>query len=412
VLRRFLLVACLLLCPLPALAQALDGDWNGTLVAPNAKLRLLFHFQTRDGALHATIASVDQGGLAMAAEPAALDKDKLDLTVPGVAGHYQGTLSADGKTITGTWTQRGNGLPLDLVPGSIAPRKLVRAPQPGDLTIAAPGGTLAGTIWKAGDGKRAAVIITGAGPANRNGDSATNGGRGTYRMIAEGLAAHGITTLSFDKRGIGESAAAAPPPEKMTVQIRGDDVRLFAAELKKRTGAPCIWLIGHSEGGLIAIMAAANNPDICGIVTLAGMGRPQLLLFREQLPRTLPDALKPKLLAALDAIAAGKSVDAPELGGLFSAVGQPYMRSEINLDPAALLATMKFPVLILQGGADEIMGAGDPQALAKARPDATLHILPGVNHSQRIAKDDPGTGPTPLAPGLTDTIAAFLKAHS
>jgi pimeloyl-ACP methyl ester carboxylesterase len=407
--RRFLIAVCLLLVPLPALA--LDGDWNGVLATPTARIRLLFHFQSSGGALHATVTSVDQTGGAIAADPATLDRNTLDLVVAGVAGRYQGTVSGDGKTISGTWSQGGKSFPLNLAPGSIAPRP-PRAPQPGDLTIAVSGGTLGGTIWRAGDGKLAAVLITGAGPANRDGDSAVNGGRGTYRMIAEGLAAHGITTLSFDKRGVGESAAAAPPPEKMTVQMRGADARAFAAELKKRTGARCVWLIGHSEGGLIAILAAQDNPDICGIVTLAGMGRPQIELFREQLPRTLPEALKPKLMAALDTIAAGGAVDAPELGGLFAPKAQPYMRSEINLDPAALLAIMKFPVLILQGGADEIMGAGDPQALAKARPDATLKILPGVNHSQRIARDDPGTGPTPLAPGLTDTIAAFLKAHA
>ena len=58
------------------------------------------------------------------------------------------------------------------------------------------------------------------------------------------------------------------------------------------------------------------------------------------------------------------------------------------------------------------VSVADARALAAARPDATLKILPGVDHSQRIAKDDPGTGPGPLAQGVTETIADFMKAHT
>lgn len=406
------LAVCFFLVPLPASAQTLDGDWNGTLVTPGGTLRLLFHFQTSGGALRATIDSVDQNGGTMTATPVTLDKAKLTLTVAAVAGSYEGTLSADGKAIIGTWTQRGRSLPLNLAPGSIAPRRLVRAPQPGDLTIAAPGGILAGTIWKAGDGRPAALIITGSGPANRNGDSATNGGHGTYRLIAEGLQAHGITTLSIDKRGIGESAGAMASESALRVQTYGDDIRLWAAELKTRSGARCVWLIGHSEGGLVAELAAANNPDICGIVTLAGMGRSFGTLMREQLQRTLPPALLPKALSTIDALEAGKTVPnpPPELFALFRPSVQPYMLSEINLDPAALMAALKIPLLIVQGDDDQNVSLTDARALAAARPDATLKIMPGMNHSQRLTKDDTG-GPAPLAPGLTDTIAAFLKAH-
>lgn len=408
-LRR--LLCLLMLLPLPALAATLDGDWNGTLATPRANLRLLFHFAREKGQLVTDVTSVDQTTTPLRAATTTLSDTALTVDFPNLKAGFKGTLDNAAHTITGAWTQNGHDLPLVLKPGTIKPTALYRAPQPGDLTIDAPGGKLAATIWKA-DSKLAAVIITGSGPANRNGDSTTNGGRGTYRMIAEGLQAQGINALSFDKRGIGESAPAALPPEKMTVDVRADDVRLLVKELKSRTGARCVWLVGHSEGGLIGILAAQNNPDICGIVSLSGMGRSLDVLLREQMASRLPEELKAKLGPTLDDIKAGKTVDAPQFGPMFSAPALPYMRSEMVTDPAALLAHTKFPMLILQGDADENMSPADPQALARARPDATLAILPGMDHSLRLAKDDPGSGPSPLLPGLVDRIAKFMHDHS
>jgi pimeloyl-ACP methyl ester carboxylesterase len=88
------------------------------------------------------------------------------------------------------------------------------------------------------------------------------------------------------------------------------------------------------------------------------------------------------------------------------------MMSEFAVNPAALLHRLKVPVLILQGDADKNVSVADAQTLAAARPDATLKVFPGVNHSQRIAKDDPGRGPGPLAPGIIEAIADFMKAHT
>jgi hypothetical protein len=411
-LGRLMLVLGLLL-PLPAMAQTLNGDWNGTLRLPNGgSLRILFQFRDTPAGLQVSTVNVDLRGETYPAGAATLAGKALSITFPAQESSYQGTLSDDGKTIAGAWSQRGRSLPLDLTRGTLT-AAVLHQPEPGDLTIATPTGTLAGTILKAGDGKLAAVIITGAGPANRDGNSPVNGGRGTYRDIAEGLAAQGVTTLRFDKRGIGQSAAAMRSESELRIETYASDVRAWAAELKKRTGAPCIWLVGHSEGALIATMAAGSNSDICGVVTLAGVGRGMDTGWREAFARALPPDRMKQVNEVVDAIKAGRTVSDPPpmLMGAFRPSIQPYMMSVLAQDPATLLSRLKLPVLILQGDADTNVTVADAKALAAARPDASLKILPAVNHSLRIAKDDPGTGPGPLAPGITQSIADFMKAH-
>lgn len=402
-----------LLLSLPAMAQPLSGDWNGTLRIPNGGgLRILFQFRDTSSGLEVTPINVDVRGESYPAGTATLDGKTLSIAFPAQGSSYQGTLSDDGKAITGTWSQRGRSLPLDLARGTIT-AAVLHQPEAGDLTITTSTGTLAGTILKAGDGKLAAVIITGAGPANRDGNSPINGGRGTYRDIAEGLAAQGVTTLRFDKRGIGQSAAAMRNESELRIQTYASDVSAWAAELKKRTGASCVWLVGHSEGALIATMAAGGNPDICGVVTLAGVGRGMDTGWREAFARALPPDQQQRAGDVIEAIKAGQPVSDPPpmLMGAFRPSIQPYMISVFAQDPAALLHRLKVPVLILQGDADTNVTVADAKALAAARPDASLRIMPAVNHSLRIAKDDPGTGPGPLAPGIAEAIAAFMKAH-
>ena len=202
---RRLLLLVLLLAPLPAFAQTLDGDWNGTLdTLTRGHLRVLFRFGHADGALVAKFITVDQAGATFPAD-AKLDGRHLTLTMT-FGGSYDGTIAEDGKSITGNFRQRGFSMPLTLAPGTImAPS--VHQPEPGDLAIQTSSGALAGTILR--KGPIGVVFIAGSGPNNRDGM------RGTYRDMAEGLAAHGITSLRFDKRGVGESAPAMTREEDL-----------------------------------------------------------------------------------------------------------------------------------------------------------------------------------------------------
>jgi len=411
-LRRLLFLTLLFLPP-PAFAQtenvALDGDWNGTLDTPGGRhLHMLFRFSHVDGALQAQFISVDQAG---AAFPAQVTLDGRHITLAmAFGGSFDGSVAEDGKSIAGSFHQTIT-LPLTLVQGTIA-APTVRQPEPGDVTIQTASGALAGTILRKSD--IGVVLINGSGNANRDGNSADNGGRNTYRAMAEALAARDITSLRFDKRGVGESAPALTREEDVRIQTYADDVKSWAAELKRRLGARCVWLGGHSEGGMLAVMAAQDNADICGLILFASPGRPLAVIIREQLTRQLPPEHLATALAALDDLDADRPIAnlPPQLMSLMRPSIQPFLRSQMKVDVPALLARLKIPVLILQGDADMNVSVADARALTKARPDATLKILPGVNHSQRIAATDTGTGPGALAPGEMDMVAQFMHEHA
>jgi len=286
-------------------------------------------------------------------------------------------------------------------------------------------GTLSGTLSAydfSGPAGPAALIIAGSGPTDRNAN-----GPGihpnTYKMLAEALAAEGITTLRFDKRGVIHSAMALSSEKDLRIQTYAGDAKAWAEELRTQTHTECVWLIGHSEGALIAEMVAQDNPHICGLVLISGAGRKAGDLLRDQLdhaPQPIPDALKKTAFDIIARLEQGQTVDdlTPSFQALFRPSVQPYMISWMALDPPALLAKLKQPVLILQGDNDIQIKVDDAKKLAAARPDARLVILPGVNHvlkiapTERRANADTYRNPVlPLAPGIADAIAAFMKEH-
>lgn len=289
-----------------------------------------------------------------------------------------------------------------------------------NVSLTVPPGTLSGTLAMPAKPDTAVLLIAGSGPTNRDGNSTIPGVRpNTLKLLAQELAARGIATLRTDKRGIGESAAAMTSEAELTIQTYVGDTKAWAADLKRRAGLRCVWLLGHSEGSLIAELAAENNPGICGLVLVAGGGRTLGAIIRAQVeanPANPPNIRKQvsDILASLEAGHAVADVP-PLLQSLFRPSLQPYLISELTLDPAAILARQKIPVLILQGDNDLQVSVADSRLLAAARPDATLVILPGVNHMLKSAPADrAGNFATyadpalPLAPGIVDGVAAFI----
>ena len=267
------------------------------------------------------------------------------------------------------------------------------------------------------------LIIPGSGPIDRDGNSPAGVLAAPYRLLAESLVARGVTTVRIDKRGFAGSAGATPDGNAVTIPDYVTDVNAWIAVVRQGTHASCVWLLGHSEGGLVAL-AAARNSRVCGLILVSAAGRPMGELLREQLKANPANApLLDQALPAIDALEAGKQVDtsgmpAPLLR-LFNPRVQGFLINVFSYDPAQLIADYKKPVLIVQGLRDIQVREADAMLLKKADPAATLVLLPDVNHVLKsVTSDDVraniatyGNSALPLAPGVVEAISHFLSAH-
>jgi len=294
--------------------------------------------------------------------------------------------------------------------------------------VEAPGpmGPLKGTLLAPSVGHGPVVlIIAGSGSTDRDGNSPAGILAAPYRLLAEGLVVHGVTTLRIDKRGLGGSAAATPDGNAVTIPDYVTDVHAWVAVLRQRTDAPCVWLLGHSEGGLIAMAAAANQQDVCGLILVATAGRPMGEVLRDQIKANAANAsLLDQALPAIDSLEAGKRVDIkdmpPPLQRLFNPRVQGFLISVFSYDPVRLLKGFPKPVLILQGQRDIQVHEADARNLKSADPQATLVLLPDVNHVLKSVSSDDlsanlatySNASLPLAPRVLDAIAEFLAANT
>jgi pimeloyl-ACP methyl ester carboxylesterase len=308
---------------------------------------------------------------------------------------------------------------------SVAPAA-ARAPRSEELLLGAGAQALHGTLLRPAGSTIAepVLILPGSGPTDRDGNNPLGIAAQPYRLLAEALTARGMATLRIDKRGIGGSAGAGGREEDLRIGTFVDDARAWAARLRARTGARCVWLLGHSEGGLVALLAAQQNGDVCGIILVAAPGRPVGDVLREQLRAALPG--RPWLdraLAVLDELEAGRSVavvhvPAP-LIDMFRPSVQPYLMSMLSIDPAALLGRYGGPVLVVQGTNDLQVAVADARRLEASRSGVRLELIEGMNHVLKAAPVERaanvrtyGDPSLPLAPGLADAIAGFIRDAS
>ena len=263
----------------------------------------------------------------------------------------------------------------------------------------------------------ALLLLPGSGPVDRDGNLpglACN----SLRLLAEGLAAHGVATLRADKRGVGASRAAAPDEAALLLDTYVDDAVRWMAALRADPAIARAGLLGHGEGALVATLAAQRGVADC-LVLLAGAGAPAGPVILRQLSE---GRTPPPLIGAARGIIArlmrGEAVaDVPEdLAGLFRPAVQPYLVSWMLRDPAAELARVRCPVLVVQGTADLQTEVTDARLLAAARPGAALLLVPGMNHVLKAPPADRATNLAsyadpvmPLSEGLAARVAAFVS---
>ena len=426
---RYLAVVFSLLAAVPLFAdkpetkKGIVGYWLGTVHLGAIDRRLGFKFENKDGKLVATMDSIDQGVNNIPLDSATFVDNTLTVKLTKAKITYSGKLQPDGDTIKGEYEQ-GIKLPLDLKRQD-KPFELKRPQNPKKpypyveemvtFDSKAKNVKLAATFTKPkGDGPFPAVaMITGSGPQDR--DESLMGHK-PFLVIADYLTRRGIAVLRYDDRGVGKSTGDFA---KATTKDFADDAAGAVAYLKSRKDLGKFGLMGHSEGGMIAPMVAADNPDVGFIVLLAGPGTPcdQLLIAQGQLIVKAiggdEKALKRQMAVQKKLIAlAKKGADAKALAAAFkelendltpeekkelekvrkladaqesaevSRLATPWFRFFLNYDPRPTLAKVKCPVLAINGEKDvQVPPKENLDAIEKAlkesgNKDVTIQRVP------------------------------------
>jgi len=261
------------------------------------------------------------------------------------------------------------------------------------------------------------LIIAGSGPTDRDCNSAIGINTNAYKLLSESLVKNGISTLRFDKRGVGKSTSTMSSESELRFDTYTNDVLSWLSLLKADKRFSKIIILGHSEGSLIGILAAEQT-KIDGFISIAGAGRSIDKILQGQLKTTLPPQLFAESNSILDSLRMGKTVlnVNQNLVSLYRPSVQPYMISWIKYDPAKEIKKLRIPILIIQGTTDLQVTVNDANLLFASKPDAKLLIIENMNH---IMKDVDGdiqknyaTYSNPILPlksELVSNLVDFIK---
>lgn len=460
--RRLLVALALLVCLGSMFGQDITGDWNGVLDAGGMKLRIVFHISATGDGFSATFDSPDQGAFGLPVSSVKFNDPilVLETTTPRIV--YTGELK-DGAII-GTFNQSGFKAPLDMHREEMEKPVFIRPQEPKepypyrveDVKFANPeaGITLAGTLTMPDNAKKypAVVLISGSGAQDRNEELL---GHKPFLVLSDHLTREGIAVLRFDDRGHGESEG---DHSIATSADFATDVKSAVKYLQSRSDIGTIGLMGHSEGGLIAPMVAAEMPEVGFIVLLAGPGiqGDKLLLLQEELiwraegtdeaeiqksmivNRTIfdmintitdTDILKESVRSFLEKCVADSLVNIPEdytpkevIEQSLEQTTSPWVLFFIRHDPAPVLEKVKCPVLALNGSKDlQVPSRIDLDAIAAALEKGGNKVfrtveLDGLNHLFQECEtghpDEYAKIEQTFSPRAMDIISSWIKEHT
>lgn len=396
--------------------QDFNGTWEGTVEAGVYSLTLVFHIEQTDQGVTFTWDSPDQGAFNLPAT-ATITGNELDVDIPDAYAKYKGTL--EGNTLDGVFTQMGTNFPLRLT-RKVGKDDNNRRPQEAaieadnnkpyhaeEVTFTNDGITFAGTLTLPNSGNHfpAVVLIAGSGPHDRNEEVFNHK---PFLVLADALSRNGFAVLRYDERGVGATVGGNPlaPTEPLAT-----DAMAALRYLKSRpeVDATRAGLMGHSEGGMIAIMNAAKHPDeVPFIVSLAGtgvdgveLGMQQVKLLGKAMGKE-PDSAALRLNEELFKIIAAEK-DSVTLRNKMIAFYQshPEQLEELGdkmtidqlvdmtlitscifqYDPTENLKRVKCPMLAINGMLDaQVACEENLNAIKRLVPHATVKPYEGLNH--------------------------------
>lgn len=258
-------------------AQDKTGIWQGTLDLQGTKLRIVFNVFENDEILTSTLDSPDQGVKGISVDTTVFENDYVKFVINSLQAKFEAAFN--GEEINGTFFQAGYEFPLILK--KVEKVEAIKRPQ--DPVPPFPyneeevkfrnekaGITLAGTLTypKSNTKFPAVVLISGSGMQNRNEEIA---GHKPFLIIADFLSRNGVAVLRYDDRGGFESEGDFSTADSYDFKddaLAAVNYLLTRDEIDKNK----IGLIGHSEGGMIAPLAAIENENVSFIIMLAGIG--------------------------------------------------------------------------------------------------------------------------------------------
>lgn len=431
--------------PAPA-APPLDGFWKGPLKLPGGQLEVIFRLtQLSSGEYFATL-DVPLQKVSRLAVTVVTRADTVRMTSAEANSQYVGQLSADGTQLQGTWQQPGLRVPMTLTrtapPPAPAARPRLTPPyreeEVGFQNTQAQlplGGTL--TV-PAGPGPFPTVaLLADAGQQERN---ATVGGFSPLGQLADYLTRRGVAVLRF-----GSPSGAAP----RTTEERVADAQAALNYLRTRPEVDLahLGLVGHGEGGNVALLAATQPLPPAFVACLAPYGLPGSTVALQQQETLLRSLQTPadQITAALkrqgsmfeiinqtinnsqaQAIIANmlrqnnSALDQATAQSSAAEMVAPTYRFFLKFDPVATLPLVACPVLLLYGSADTSVNPDNNLAALtkalKANKAVTTRKLPGVNH---LFQADPSQWPIVggeaqpvFAPAAADAIRAWVVAQA
>ena len=259
-----------------------------------------------------------------------------------------------------------------------------------------------------------AIIIGGSGPTDRNGNQQMVVNN-SLKFLAEGLYDNEIATFRYDKRIVKQMKQRTINEKNIRFGDFIDDAVAILEYFKKDKRFSKIYIIGHSQGSLVGMVAAQGGAD--GFVSIAGAGQEIDDVIVDQLAKQAPGLVDNARTSFDDLRANGVAYNySSGLASIFRKDIQPFIYSWMQYDPKVEIAKLNIPILIINGDKDTQVQVSEAELLKNAKPDAEYLIIPKMNHIfKEIEGNDLENSKSyniynlPVMPELINTVSDFIK---